>query len=171
MTIQVTPSVHGGSVKELPDLPLAERQVAAHRYLRQKIHGLEPAEQEHIAQTLIDLLASHQFATVFAPGSLAEVPLIGRIQSVRGPLMITGQIDRLIVTPDHVMIVDYKTGRLPPQTPEAIPQAYLRQMAAYQAILRQLYPHLPIRTALLWTETPSLMEIPQALLKGYDPMA
>lgn len=155
----------------LPDLPLADRHAAANRYLRQKIHGLEPAEQEHTAKTLMDLLASHQFTDVFASGSLAEVPIIGRIQSARGPLMITGQIDRLIVTPDHVMIVDYKTGRLPPQTPEAIPPAYLRQMAAYQAILRQLYPQLPIRTALLWTETPSLMEIPPALLNRYDPMA
>lgn len=155
----------------LPDLPLVERYAAAHRYLRQKIHGIDSIEQEHLAKTLVDLLASPDFADVFAPGSMAEVPIIGRLESSRGPLMITGQIDRLIVTPNHVMIVDYKTGRLPPQTPEAIAPAYLRQMAAYRAILRQLYPDLSTKTALLWTETPSLMEIPQTLVDRYDPMA
>ncbi len=155
----------------LSDLLSRDRHAAARRYLRQKIHGLESPEQERLAKTLVDLLASHDFAGVFAPGSMAEVPIIGRLDSSRGPLMITGQIDRLIVTPDDVMIVDYKTGRLPPQTPETIAPAYLRQMAAYRAILRQLYPDLPIRTALLWTETPSLMEIPQTLVDRYDPLA
>jgi ATP-dependent helicase/nuclease subunit A len=31
-------------------------------------------------------------------------------------------------------------------------------------VLKKLYPHLPVRAALLWTETPELMEIPAPAL-------
>jgi ATP-dependent helicase/nuclease subunit A len=37
-------------------------------------------------------------------------------------------------------------------------------MAAYRALLRTLYPKKAVRTALLWTDGPRLMPLPDKLL-------
>jgi ATP-dependent helicase/nuclease subunit A len=72
---------------------------------------------------------------------------------------VSGQIDRLVVTDSEVLIVDFKTNHAPPGRPEDAPRGYVRQLALYRAVLARLYPQLPVRAALLWTETPELMEI------------
>jgi ATP-dependent helicase/nuclease subunit A len=45
-----------------------------------------------------------------------------------------------------------------------VPPIYLRQMAAYRALLRGVYPGHRVRCALLWTDGPLWMEIPEELL-------
>jgi ATP-dependent helicase/nuclease subunit A len=72
---------------------------------------------------------------------------------------VSGQIDRLVVTPEEVLIVDFKTNHAPPKTLADAPRGYVRQLALYRGVLRKLYPQRPVRAALLWTETPELMEI------------
>ncbi|MGB9118228.1 hypothetical protein, partial [Bradyrhizobium sp.] len=57
------------------------------------------------------------------------------------------------------LIVDFKTNHAPPGSAAEAPSAYVRQLALYRAVLQKLYPQLPVRTALLWTETPEMMEI------------
>src|SRR5205807_9656089 len=100
------------------------------------------------------------FAPVFAPGSRAEVTIAGRLKHPgRRQAQVSGQIDRLVVTPSEVLIVDFKTNHGPPTAAAQAPAAYVRQLALYRAVLRKLYPQLSVRAALLWTETPELMEI------------
>jgi ATP-dependent helicase/nuclease subunit A len=65
----------------------------------------------------------------------------------------------LLVAPHEVLIVDFKTNQAPPTAAEQAPEAYVRQLALYRAVLAKLYPQRPIRGALLWTEIPELMEI------------
>ena len=86
-----------------------------------------------------------------------------------GNVSFSGQIDRLAVTDGGVLIVDYKSNRPPPATAERTSPTYLRQMAAYRALLRRIYPGVPVRCALLWTETPRLMPLPDALLDRFEP--
>ena len=74
-------------------------------------------------------------------------------------MLVSGQIDRLVVTENEVLIVDFKTNQAPPGSAAEAPAAYVRQLALYRALLKKLYPQRAIRTALLWTETPELMEI------------
>ncbi len=78
--------------------------------------------------------------------------------------MLAGQIDRLVVSDEAVLVVDYKTNRPAPSDPEAVPVAYLRQMAAYRALLRTLWPTRKVRCALLWTDGPHLMPLADSLL-------
>jgi ATP-dependent helicase/nuclease subunit A len=74
-----------------------------------------------------------------------------------------------VVRSDHVLVVDYKTDRRPPVEP---PTAYLRQMAAYRGVLACLYPGLPIKCALLWTDGPRWMPLdPLALDDALAAMA
>jgi ATP-dependent helicase/nuclease subunit A len=93
------------------------------------------------------------------------VAIAGRLERPGRPhALVSGQIDRLVVTPDEVLIVDYKTNHAPPSVPAEAPRTYLRQLALYRAVLQKLYPRLPVRAALLWTERPELMEIPAPAL-------
>jgi ATP-dependent helicase/nuclease subunit A len=88
------------------------------------------------------------------------VSIVGRLDRPgRSKALVSGQIDRLVVTPEEVLIVDYKTNHAPPTLPEQAPRGYVRQLALYRAVLCKLYPQRPVRAALLWTETPELMEI------------
>ena len=73
------------------------------------------------------------------------------------------------VLPDRVLLCDFKTNRRTPATPEQVPVAYLRQMAAYRALLAALYPDRPIRCTLVWTEDASVMPLEEALLLLHAP--
>ncbi len=147
-------------LQSLPEVPLDRRRDATLKYLARNAEGWTEAERETLADGVLALLEDSRFAAVFAPGSRAEVSIVGRLDRPgRPPALVSGQIDRLVVTPDEVLIVDYKTNHTPPHTVAEAPPTYVRQLALYRAILKKLYPQLPVRAALLWTETPELMEI------------
>ncbi|MDB2551536.1 double-strand break repair helicase AddA [Paracoccus sp. (in: a-proteobacteria)] len=121
---------------------------------------------------LADLLAEARavieapdLADIIDPGPDAQVL---REVALSAPLpgigILHGTIDRLIVTANRILAVDYKSNATVPATPEAAPDGILRQMAAYRAALRQIWPGRRIEVAILWTATRSLMEIPDPLL-------
>ena len=102
---------------------------------------------------------------VFAEGSRAEVAIVGRLDRGGGPAaLVSGQIDRLVVTADEVLIVDFKTNQAPAKVAAEAPEAYVRQLALYRAVLQKLYPKKCVRAALLWTESAELMEISASAL-------
>jgi ATP-dependent helicase/nuclease subunit A len=147
-------------LQSLPDLAGERRRDAARRYLERNAADWAEDEREALAGRVLALIDDPRFAEVFAPGSRAEVSIVGRLpRPARPPALVSGQIDRLVVTPSEVLIVDFKTNHAPPSRLAEAPAAYLRQLALYRAVLTKLYPERPIRAALLWTETPELMEI------------
>jgi ATP-dependent helicase/nuclease subunit A len=111
---------------------------------------------------VLGLIADPRFAELFSAGSRAEVPIVGRLNG--GTLVAAGLVDRLAVTAESVLIADYKTNRPAPRRIEDVPQAYIRQLALYRAVLGKLYPDRPVRAALIWTDVPDLMEIPATAL-------
>ena len=153
----------------LPDLPPEQRAAAARRFLQRPLHGLDAAAQAEIAAETLRVIEDSVFAPLFAPGSRAEVRVVGEIAGRHGIEVLSGQVDRLVVTADAVMIVDYKTNRPPPQLEADVPPLYLRQMAAYRAALARVYPDRPVACALLWTDGPRLMPLSSWLLDGYAP--
>ena len=104
-------------------------------------------------------------APLFAPGSRAEVPLTGVVAG----MVIGGLIDRLAVLPDRVLIADFKTNRRPPSRIEDTPVLYLRQMAAYRAVLRDIFPDRGIACALVWTQAARVVMLPDELLESHTP--
>jgi ATP-dependent helicase/nuclease subunit A len=152
-------------LQSLPDVDVARRPEAAGRYLARNAADWTKPERAALAKSVLDLIADARFAEVFAPGSRAEVSIVGRLaQPGRPPALVSGQIDGLVVAPDKVLIVDFKTNHAPPTATAEAPAAYVRQLALYRAVLGKLYPDRPVRAALLWTETPELMEILAPLL-------
>jgi ATP-dependent helicase/nuclease subunit A len=153
-------------LQSLPDVPADRRRAAAELYLvRNTARNFPDAEREALTAQTLGLLADARFATLFAPGSRAEVPIVGRIaRPGRKPLSVSGQIDRLITTDSEILIADYKTNHAPPREFAGVPKAYRQQLALYRALLQRLYPGRSVRAVLVWTETPEIMEIPASVL-------
>ena len=151
-------------LQTLPDLASGERDAAAARFLSAPAHGLSAEAQTEIAGSVMRVLGHAAFADVFATGGRAEVPVVGQIEFGGKPHLVSGQIDRLCVSGDDVLVIDYKTNRPPPRSVAETSSAYVAQMAAYRALLRRIHPDRNIRCALLWTETPALMELPPELM-------
>jgi ATP-dependent helicase/nuclease subunit A len=147
-------------LQSLPEIAAERRRDAALKYLARNADGWSDADREALATRVLALIEDPRFAPVFGDGSRAEIAIAGRLpRPGRAPALVSGQIDRLVVTPDEVLIVDFKTNHAPPVLASETPPAYLRQLALYRAVLGKLYPQRPVRAALLWTETPELMEI------------
>ena len=156
-------------MQTLPELPTGARAQACAGYLKRPVLGFDAAAQGEIGAEVMAILENPAIAELFGPNSRAEVPIAGTIETQNGPRIISGQIDRLVVTGDAVLIVDYKTNRPPPLTPDATPPVYLRQMATYRAALAGVFPGIPVRCVLLWTDGPNWMELPDQLLDGHAP--
>ena len=152
-------------LQALPDLPPAERDAAASRFLARPVHGLSTEEQEAIRRETLAVLDHPEFAALFGAESQPEVPIVGLF----GAQALSGQVDRIVVRDDEVLVVDYKTLRPPPARASDVPPAYLAQLAVYAKALGAIFPDRPVRAALLWTDGPRLMPISPAILREWEP--
>lgn len=152
-------------LQSLPDLAPDQWDAAARRFLAQPAHGLDEAVQDELAREVLGVLADAEIGRIFGPGSRAEVPIVGLIRDAKDrPQVVSGQVDRLVVREDGVWILDFKTLRPAPMEITRVPVAYLKQMAAYRAVLSQVYPGKEIHCALIWTEGPRMMLLDNAHL-------
>jgi ATP-dependent helicase/nuclease subunit A len=155
-------------MQSLPDIPPPMRADAARQYLARRADQFSDAERQRIHDQVLAILDNTRFAPLFAPGSCAEVPIVGRLpHGEHPPYLVSGQVDRLVVTADAVFIADYKTNTPAPRSIDESPPVYIRQLAVYRAVLGLIYPGRTIRAALVWTEIPDLMEIPAGMLDDH----
>ncbi|MCI5044798.1 MAG: double-strand break repair helicase AddA [Aquisalinus sp.] len=151
-------------LERLPDVPLSLREETGVMLLRKHYPGFSEDLYAEWLLEVIAVLSDDKFAPVFGPGSKAEVPLTGALMTAKGREVVSGQIDRLIVGPEQISVVDFKTNRPPPSVAEDIPFPYLAQLSLYRALLQQTYPEKQISCALLWTWQARLMSVPDKLL-------
>ncbi|MDP3801471.1 double-strand break repair helicase AddA [Brevundimonas sp.] len=148
-------------LERLPDIPPPERADAARRMLSRE-RDLDDAQREEMIAAAFAVLDDAGFAPVFGPGSRPEVALTGSV----GAIPVSGRMDRLVVTPDRVLVVDYKTNRPAPARIEDADPAYVLQLAVYVSILRDLYPDRGVDAALVWTDGPRLMAVPRVMMEA-----
>ena len=139
---------------------------AAVHDLLEEIVGLEGAAQStRLAELDADiperaeiaaLLASPDMQEILAAAPMAEV---GFVANIAGLGTIEGRIDLLSITPDCITAYDFKTNRTVPSQPDETPEALLRQMGAYRAALRQIYPDRQINCAIIWTRSAKVMQL------------
>ena len=150
----------------------ARRSAVAAEYLERYRFQLSPEKREAMMRNLLLLMTDPIYAPIFSPLALSEVsvsglledggPILGR----EGTLALSGQIDRLLVTPERVLIIDFKTGELPLFGAEKgyeIPELYRRQMEAYRQLLQRIYPRHAVECALIYTAVPILLPVPASL--------
>lgn len=147
-------------LERLPDVAPDDRREAAKRWLSRRAGDLDEAMRGEMLESALIVLQETDFAEIFSDKALAEVPLTAQV----GGVVIAGTADRLLVTPDSVTVVDFKTSRRPPKDPDHIPKGTVKQMAAYASALEVIYPGRKIRAAVLYTHAPQLFEIARAKL-------
>lgn len=143
----------------LPDLPSSDHEAFAHRHLARVGASWPKGEAEKAAQGVLAILRNERFAPLFGPGSRPEVSVMGRIEIGGSVRAISGKVDRLAVTDEQVLIIDYKTNRPAPSHMAQVPRAYVAQLALYARLIKPLYPEKRVTAALLFTETPVLIEL------------
>lgn len=150
----------------LPSIERERRASAAERYLARIGQSWPEGEREKLWASVEAILETPEFASLFSPGSRAEVSVMGRVKLGETERAISGKIDRLIVDGESVLIVDYKTNRPPPSVAAELPQGHVAQMALYRELLKPIYPGKQIRAALIYTETPILIPVPDEMMDG-----
>ncbi|MGE3650430.1 MAG: PD-(D/E)XK nuclease family protein, partial [Reyranellaceae bacterium] len=151
-------------LQRLPDVPVGDRAAFATTWLAREAADLDADIRAGWAGEAVATLALPDAAALFAPGSRAEAPVVGMVDTPSGRVAISGQIDRLAVTDTAILLADIKTNRPPPERVEDVPRIFRRQLALYRALLAGIYPDRPVRGFLLWTDGPRLMEVPAPLL-------
>ena len=149
----------------LPDIAPDRRPDAARRLLARE-RDLSDDQRAEMALAALGVLGDPRFAAVFGPGSRAEAALAGAAERLPAGLAVSGRVDRLLVEAERVLVVDFKTNRPAPGRIEDADDAYVVQMALYWALLADIYPGRAIEAALVWTDGPRLMPVPESLMRA-----
>ncbi len=136
----------------------------AERWLAAQIPDVDIDRVELLGQVRA-IVQNENWAPFFGPSARAEVPLV----AVVGETVINGRIDRLLVEPSLVRAIDFKTGRHVPQDENAVPLAYLRQMAHYRAALQTIFPGHRVEVSLLFTFAPRFITLSDSILAPHYP--
>ncbi len=155
----------------LPDVAPDQREKVAKTLTSHHGRELTEKHQQAIIRETMAILENPDYQDLFGEQSAAEVSIIARItQKKQGatPILLQGQIDRLVVRDSEILIIDYKSNRPSPRELSGVAEAYQAQLAAYRIALREIYPKHRLKAALLWTDGPYLMEIPSEMLDKYE---
>ena len=146
----------------LPEVDKPERAALARKFLRAQ--SIADTDAEALVAETLAVLDHPLFAAAFTPDSRAEVAIVADLSELGPHARVNGRIDRLAVTNDTVLIVDFKTNRPPPKTEVQIAPLYATQMALYRAAAAKIFRDKRIVCGLVWTEGPTLMELSNAFL-------
>lgn len=153
----------------------AKQRGTAIHLLLEHLDPQRPADWQRTVETVLGedtfgafdvarkLLEDPGLAALFDPDALAEVNVSAYLPELGAPVL--GSIDRLLVSETRITAVDFKSNTVVPSTPADTPLGLLRQMAAYDAALQQIYPNHEIATAILWTQTGRLMQLPHEIVR------
>ncbi len=150
----------------LPSLPEETHVDAAARFLGRFAEDFSQDEQDELANETLGLMALPELRPLFGAAGRAEAALSGTVEISGHTERIEGRIDRLAVTEGGVWVLDYKTNRPAAKALDEVAPAYLKQMAGYRALLKQLYPRIAVHCALVWTHVPSVMVLPEDQLEA-----
>ena len=142
----------------LPELAPHERRARALAYAQANGFGAELVDET------LAVLDDPAFAAAFAPDSRAEVAFLAALPEFGEGAQVNGRIDRLAVTPEEVLILDFKTNRPPPASEAEVAPVYLAQMALYRAAAARIFPGRRIVCGLIWTDGPRLMRLSDGIL-------
>ncbi|MEM9032310.1 MAG: 3'-5' exonuclease, partial [Pseudomonadota bacterium] len=150
-------------LEHLSHVNAPERDALAVTLLGHGDLALTAPDAAQLTAEVSSLLDAPSLKYVFAPDTLAEVSVTAALPELGGT-RIHGVIDRLVITDSSVLIVDYKTNEVVPSDPREVPEGILRQMGAYRAAIQQVYPDRAVDTAVLWTTTGTLMDLPNEIV-------
>jgi ATP-dependent helicase/nuclease subunit A len=123
-----------------------------------------PEQHARLAAKAISILTRPELAHLFDTNSRAEVPFFADARHGSENVTLAGRIDRLVVEPGGVLIVDFKSDANAAATAADVNPAYLTQLGLYAVVAHQLFPGHRVDAAILWTSLESLLELPREAL-------
>ena len=146
-------------LEHLPVFPEDKRMAAGHAFLAARAPHLEADIRNAMISQALSVINHDLLHDVFSGKARSEVPVSGIIRIGANLRNVSGRIDRLAVTDQAVIIADFKTDPHPPQYKSHICLSYRLQLAAYSALLEQIFPTKKIYSFLVYTAGPILWEI------------
>ena len=132
-----------------PDLTLAKYVVQARQTMRDELVRYWTEAQNVVQHYPTLFSASHD-------RHYLEVPLMYSMDNTT----VHGIIDLLIVSEQEVHIIDYKTHRVnDAEDLTAFGHQFNEQLALYKQGVQRLYPGKAIKTSILFTALPQLLEL------------
>ncbi|WP_320201025.1 double-strand break repair helicase AddA [Agrobacterium sp. rho-13.3] len=153
-------------LQTLPDYPAEERADAARRYAQRAARFWPEKQREKLIRSTLAVLSEPAIQPAFSANSRAEISIMGTLRLGGRDYAVSGRIDRLAVDGDRVILVDYKTNRIPPENNAQIPFAHKAQLAIYKSILEPLYPGKSFTCALVYTENASFVTLSHEALSA-----
>jgi ATP-dependent helicase/nuclease subunit A len=141
-------------IELMADAPAADRLALGQRW------AAKLDLPDSIAIHLNRALQLPNLQKLFGLDGQSEVTVHGIVDGLG---VVHGRVDRLAVTADEVMVLDYKTNRIPPLD-LGVDHPYTQQMSRYTALLSQAYPGHSLKAGVLWTQTGRVYWLSPALL-------
>jgi ATP-dependent helicase/nuclease subunit A len=148
----------------LPDVSATERDATARRYVERAARFWPKGERETLLQSVAQLLSHPELEAIFKAHGQAEISVMGTLSLFGSEFAVSGRIDRLAVLGDRIVILDYKTNRMPPKTAADIPLAHRAQLAIYREILSPLYPGKEVSCILVYTQNAAIYSLGEDVL-------
>ncbi len=152
--------------ERLPAVAAADRATAADRWLVKAGGVDDAAARSEIVQSVVAVLDDPRFAELFSADTLAEAPIAATLAN---GMVVSGTVDRLLIEPDLIRVVDFKTGRRAPRSLDDVPEYHVKQMAAYAEALGVIFPGRSVEAALLYTAGPRLIVLNDETLAANKP--
>ncbi|MFZ1814829.1 MAG: double-strand break repair helicase AddA [Rhizobiaceae bacterium] len=143
----------------LPDIDLERRAATGEEWLARTYPQWPGSMRGEVLALANAILTKESLQPLFGPNSRAEAAIAGTIRHGSADLPVSGQIDRLAILDDCVLLADFKTDQHPPHSPEATNTRYLLQLALYRNLLREIYPARMVRCLLVWTANADVHEV------------
>ena len=142
--------------ERLPGVAPQLRRESALQWIERSAGITDPARSVELADAACAVIGDPAFAEIFGPTSLAEAPIAATLEDGR---VIAGTLDRLLVEPGRVRVIDFKTGPHVPAGAQDVPAAHQAQMTAYAEALRVIFPGHEVEASLLYTAGPKLIPL------------
>ncbi|MBR0557630.1 double-strand break repair helicase AddA [Ciceribacter sp. L1K23] len=148
----------------LPDVPEQDRMAAAERYISRAARFWTTVQRLQLFQQIAQLIQHPDMRKIMSSYGQAEVSIMGTLMIAGDDRAVSGRIDRLAVVEGRVILIDYKTNRIPPRDLSHVPFPHRAQLAIYRELLKPIYPGHVIDGLLIYTEEAKLLELPPELL-------
>lgn len=146
----------------LPELSSNNREEKAKEFLDKYKNEITQSEYDDIYNSVFAVLNNPTISHMFGEGSKAEVPVVGVVDN----FVISGRIDRILITENEVLIIDYKTNSNVPKSQNDVHINYLKQMKAYKNALQEIYLDKKIKCILIWTNNSKVMWLDDEVLQA-----
>ena len=155
---------HGRQIHRLLEfLPGTDRKLdTAARILAA---GEDPVDKTKVKPLFDEALGViNAYPDLFDGDALSEVDVAALLPT---PCQrVSGTIDRLIIEPGLVTVIDFKSNPVVPAKAEDVPEGILRQMGAYLEAIETIFPGDDIRLKIIWTSTAAATELSHGIVRA-----